>query len=62
MVGRERAWRSAEALRDPRWQYETDFVRSLLKNYFAVTSEWVIAWTDSAMRFCTPTLRISLAT
>jgi hypothetical protein len=31
-------------------------------NYFAATSECVIAWTDSAMRFCTPTFRISLAT
>ena len=30
--------------------------------YFVVTSECVIAWTDNAMRFCTPTLRISLAT
>jgi hypothetical protein len=30
--------------------------------YFVVTSECVIAWTDRAMRFCTPTLRMSLAT
>jgi len=32
------------------------------QTYFAVTSEWVMAWTESAMRFCTPTLRINLAT
>ena len=32
------------------------------KAYFAVTSECVIAWTESAIRFCTPTLRISFAT
>jgi hypothetical protein len=32
------------------------------RNYFAVTSECVMAWTESAMRFCTPTLRISFAT
>src|SRR4029077_789238 len=32
-------------------------------SYFdEVTSEWVIACTESAMRFCTPTLRMSLAT
>jgi hypothetical protein len=31
-------------------------------SYFAVTSECVMACTDSAMRFCTPTLRISFAT
>jgi len=30
--------------------------------YFAVTSECVIACTDKAIRFCTPTLRINLAT
>jgi len=30
--------------------------------YFAVTSECVIACTDRAIRFCTPTLRINLAT
>src|SRR2546427_13198606 len=30
--------------------------------YFAVTREWVMACTESAIRFCTPTLRISLAT
>src|SRR6266550_1335332 len=30
--------------------------------YLAVTREWVMACTDSAIRFCTPTLRISLAT
>jgi hypothetical protein len=30
--------------------------------YFAVTREWVIACTDSAIRFCTPTLRINFAT
>jgi len=30
--------------------------------YFVVTSECVMACTESAMRFCTPTLRISLAT
>src|SRR5438552_14159715 len=30
--------------------------------YFAVTSEWVMACTDRAIRFWTPTLRISLAT
>ena len=36
--------------------------RSLLSVYFAVTRECVIACTDSAMRFCTPTLRINLAT
>src|SRR6266436_6414136 len=29
--------------------------------YFAVTREWVMACTESAIRFCTPTLRISLA-
>src|SRR5256885_7048932 len=33
-----------------------------MARYFAVTSEWVMAWTESAMRFCTPTLRINLAT
>src|SRR5437879_6631636 len=34
-----------------------------LQRYFdEVTSECVIAWTDSAIRFCTPTLRISFAT
>ena len=32
------------------------------RNYFAVTSECVMAWTERAMRFCTPTLRISFAT
>ena len=32
------------------------------ETYFAVTSECVMAWTDSAIRFWTPTLRISLAT
>ncbi|SRR5260370_38119630 len=33
------------------------------QSYFEeVTSECVIAWTDNAMRFCTPTLRISFAT
>src|SRR5260370_1684008 len=30
--------------------------------YLLVTREFVIACTESAMRFCTPTLRISLAT
>ena len=30
--------------------------------YFVVTSECVIACTDNAIRFCTPTLRISFAT
>ena len=30
--------------------------------YLAATSECVIACTDSAIRFCTPTLRISFAT
>ena|ERR1022692_1405668 len=30
--------------------------------YFAATSECVIACTDSAIRFCTPTLRINFAT
>src|SRR5215472_16256750 len=30
--------------------------------YFAATNECVMAWTDSAMRFCTPTLRINFAT
>src|SRR6266550_3310526 len=30
--------------------------------YFDVTREWVMACTESAIRFCTPTLRISLAT
>src|SRR5438309_9502690 len=30
--------------------------------YFAVTREWVMACTESAIRFCTPTLRINLAT
>src|ERR1700758_2560885 len=30
--------------------------------YFAVTSECVIACTDNAIRFCTPTFRMSLAT
>ena len=33
-----------------------------LCGYFAVTRLWVMACTESAMRFCTPTLRISLAT
>src|SRR5208282_6346465 len=32
------------------------------KTYFAVTRECVMAWTERAMRFCTPTLRISFAT
>jgi len=32
------------------------------ETYFAVTSECVMAWTERAMRFCTPTLRISFAT
>ena len=48
---------------------ESPRIRSLPKTdsrrliaYFAVTSECVIACTDSAMRFCTPTLRISFAT
>jgi len=30
--------------------------------YFAATSECVMACTDKAMRFCTPTLRINFAT
>ena len=30
--------------------------------YFVLTSECVRAWTESAMRFCTPTFRISFAT
>src|SRR5438309_6356756 len=33
-----------------------------MARYFAVTREWVMACTESAIRFCTPTLRISLAT
>src|SRR5208283_5675385 len=41
---------------------ETDLHHCRRKNYFAVTSECVMAWTESAMRFCTPTLRISFAT
>ncbi len=32
------------------------------RSYLAETMEWVMAWTDRAMRFCTPTLRINLAT
>ena len=35
---------------------------SRLTAYFVVTSECVIACTDSAIRFCTPTLRINFAT
>src|SRR5947199_299581 len=36
---------------------------SNLKSYLEeITSEWVMAWTERAMRFCTPTLRISFAT
>jgi hypothetical protein len=34
----------------------------MLHFYFAITSECVRAWTESAMRFCTPTFRSSLAT
>jgi hypothetical protein len=38
-------------------------LRSVSLNlYFAATSECVIACTDSAIRFCTPTLRINFAT
>ncbi len=33
-----------------------------VRDYFAVTSECVMAWTERAMRFCTPTLRINFAT
>jgi hypothetical protein len=31
-------------------------------SYFAVTNECVMACTDNAIRFCTPTLRINFAT
>src|SRR5947207_11626289 len=37
-------------------------VRTSKLSYFAVTSECVIACTERAMRFCTPTLRINFAT
>jgi hypothetical protein len=36
--------------------------RRYLCAYFAATNECVIACTESAMRFCTPTLRINFAT
>ncbi len=36
--------------------------RARAKDYFAVTRLCVMACTESAMRFCTPTFRINLAT
>src|SRR5208282_5488616 len=71
-IPKRSGYRSAEALRHPKsaaseicWPAKSGRNRifpHIAKNYFAVTSECVMAWTESAMRFCTPTLRISLVT
>ena len=37
-------------------------IGSLLTRYLLATSECVIACTERAIRFCTPTLRINFAT
>jgi hypothetical protein len=36
--------------------------KAFAQPYFAATSECVMACTDNAIRFCTPTLRINFAT
>ncbi len=45
-----------------RFQARSKELLSRSCSHFAVTSECVIACTDNAMRFCTPTLRINFAT
>src|SRR6202165_2580233 len=56
-----RSFRVAARLK-PRSYLWNELAGHHTRNYFAVTRECVMAWTESAMRFCTPTLRISFAT
>ena len=59
-------WEEKKFDHDPRSAREFALPRGTMrmskKSYFAVTRLCVMACTDSAIRFCTPTFRISLAT
>lgn len=44
------------------WPGSIWLIGSLLTRYLLATSECVIACTERAIRFCTPTLRINFAT
>jgi hypothetical protein len=59
-------WEEKKFDHDPRSAREFALHRGTMrlskKSYFAVTRLCVMACTDSAIRFCTPTFRISLAT
>ena len=54
--------RGAMTINEPRAFRLGGAVRRLAARYFVVTSECVMACTDNAIRFCTPTFLISLAT